>query len=152
MLLPIFGIGRLVSRDPRPLRSDKVTRAIKFLKHADHVTPLMLSDLRAIGGVSAQLVGVGVDWSPGWPDLQYEVEQYELERPKKAMTLFRYADDDRGVWWAPTAMSARLHGAGFHTAPRLWERRVAPDEVLAKFRTRFGKQLSPAEYIVEPPD
>lgn len=121
------------------------------MKHTSKVTDEQLDTLRAIGGVSARLVGVGVDWSPGYPDLMYDVESYSLERPRRALTLHRYADDDEGVWWADTAMAARLHGQGFHQAPQLWTRTFEPDQILASMRTRFGRQVSPPEYIVERP-
>lgn len=148
MLLPILGLGRLVSRDPRPLRPDHVTRAIRAVKHAEKVTDDMLNDLSRIGGVSAQLVGMAVDRTPGYPDLIYGVEKCTLERPKRALTLYRYADDDTGVWWADTAMAARLHGQGFHEAPQLWRRIFEPEQILARMRTRFGRQVSPSEYVV----
>lgn len=149
MLLPILGLGRLVSRDPRPLRPDHVTRAIRAVKHAEKVTDDMLNDLSRIGGVSAQLVGLAVDWTPGYPDLIYGVESYSLERPRRALTLYRYADDDKGVWWADTAMAARLHGQGFHETPELWTRTFEPEQILARMRTRFGPQVSPPEFIVD---
>lgn len=149
MLVPLLGLDRLVSRDPRPLRPDRVTRAIRSVKHASQVTDDMLDDLRMIGGVSAQLVCLSVDWSPGYPSLTYAVEKYSLERPKRALTLHRYADDDKGVWWADTAMAARLHGKGFHQQPTMHTMIFEPDQILAKMRTRFGRQLSPPEYIVD---
>ena len=149
VLVPLLGLGRLVSRDPRPLRPDRVTRAIRAVKHAPKVTDDMLADLRAVGGVSAQLVCLSVDWSPGFPSMTYAVEKYSLERPRRALTLHRYADDDQGVWWADTAMAARLHGQEFHDAPQLWKRTFEPEQILAKMRTRFGRQLSPPEYIVD---
>lgn len=60
MLIPLLGMTRLVSRDPRPM-CDRVTRAIRAVKHADLVTEHMLDHLSQLGGISGQLVAVSVD-------------------------------------------------------------------------------------------
>lgn len=80
--------------------------------------------------------------------MTYAVEDYDFWQYKRPLLLFRYADDADGHWWADNPVAARLHGKGFHSAPTLHRRIFEPEQILARLSTRFGRQMSPPEFIV----
>jgi len=154
MLLPINKLRSLESDDARPLRPDAVVDALLDVKHAEKVTQAHLEALEEVGPVDARLVVVHADYdSRPWPVLTYAVESYEfLEIEDIPSKLYRYADDAHGVWFAGMSIHARLHGKGFHDNPQLWEIPSEERTVLARMRTRFGRTLSPSEFIAYPSD
>jgi hypothetical protein len=141
-------MNRLVSDDARPLAVDPVVDAVLAVKHAQKVTQSHLDALQALDQVDVSLVVTNVDWSGEYPVLTYAVEHYEfLENHLIPTHLYRYADDDAGVWFAGHRLHARLHGRGFHENPQMWTIPSSERNVLVRMRTRFGKTLSPAEFI-----
>ncbi len=149
MLLPIIKLNDLSSADATPLASDPAVDAILAVKHAQKITQAHLAALQTIAPLDVSLVVMGADWRGKHPVLTYAVEEYDfLEIARLPTTLYRYADSPDGAWFADNYLSARLHGKGFHTDPKMWRIPSTERTVLARIRTRFGRSYSPAEYVV----
>lgn len=149
MLLPISKMKNLASTDARPLGDDAVVRAVLAVKHAEKVTQAQLQALEALGPLDVSLVVTHADWTNGsYPLLTYAVEDYAfLDNDLLPTNLYRYADNDQGVWWAGQWINARMHGKGFHENPAMHKVPPTARNVLARLRTRFGTTYSPHEFI-----